>query len=101
MYMMRLLENWRRPVFLSPMQIMYGFESKFISISMIEDPPFTLNFQKWQLLSTISIRSCLKQNVRVHEWVIMLDCFLRQNAGLYTIWVVPSLNTEDTSRAEG
>ena len=24
--------------------------------------------------------------------LIMLDCFLRQNAGLYTIWVVPSLN---------
>ena len=25
--------------------------------------------------------------------LIMLDCFLWQNAGLYTIWVVPSLNT--------
>jgi len=25
----------------------------------------------------------------------MLDCFLRQNAGLYTIWVVLSLNKRE------
>jgi len=29
--------------------------------------------------------------------LMMLDCFLWQNAGLYTIWVVPSLNTTRVS----
>ena len=35
--------------------------------------------------------------LRFMDEVIMLDCFLRQNAGLYTIWVVPSLNKNTSS----